>query len=113
VSGDPRVVAVERALAEVHPCRDPIAHRNEARAAVAALDAYDRHADRRLPDVLIIDEPTTTKAQIEADLRERIAREIEARRDAVREYVGPALVPQDYAYDNGMTDAASIARGQS
>ena len=44
---------------------------------------------------------------IEAEVRERIAAEIEAERDGE-----PAMTRDDRAYDEGMTDAARIARRQ-
>lgn len=93
MTADPRVEAVFEALWRDDSCGSTRDHyRDLAAVAVAALDAYDRKHP--------IFADATHYAAVEADLRERIAQEIEAAHRAA---------PDCCAYDV----AARIARGQA
>lgn len=111
MSTDPRVAVVAEALLrhndpkryEQHPYIAVEAYEGAAEVAVAALDAYDASQS-----------PYThrTTAQIEADLRERIASEIDQEWAVARDQVGRRPDAYDEGWLDGVEHAARIARGQ-
>ena len=95
MTADPRVEAVAEALRSCYRADEPFTPAALAPIAVAALDAYDRETAPVSRDHKWLD---FHHAAWEADLRERIAQEIEA---------AHRTAPDCCAYDV----AARIARG--
>ena len=81
MTDDPRVEAVAEALRRRYRADEPFTPAALAPIAVAALDAYDRETAPVSRDHKWLD---FHHAAWEADLRERIAREIEAMADEYR-----------------------------
>ena len=122
MSPDPRVEIVAEALAVEFEENEGITASEAAGVAVAALDAHDLGVlGALLVDLVgedrfreIWDDDSTLfhniRAVIEADLRGRIATEIEAEADRHKEH---AVIKEDVAHYLGIRYAASIVRGET
>ena len=100
---NPAVTAAAEAMHDAYEARAAeVGWETQARSRVAWADVPEANKQAMYAAV------AAARPIIEAEVRERIAAEIEAERDSVA-----AETENDRAYDIGMTDAARIARGQT